>query len=121
VETFIVSNPSEDVTARISFSKSAFKKVLSHYDAKELRKGIDSLYKRVDKHFGHILDDSDTVYGANGAIIAKGLVQEVWRESRKEYDGIVELCQRTISTHYPEGVQMEFSSTDVNEAFAKRG
>jgi exocyst complex component 1 len=120
VETFKVSNPSEDVTARISFSKSAFKKVLSHYDTKELRKGIDLLHKRVDKHFGQIPDDSDSVYGTKGATIAKGLVQEVWRECRKEYDGIVELCQRTISTYYPEGVQMEFSLSDVNEAFAKR-
>ena len=94
--------------------------MLSHYDTKELRKGIDLLHKRVDKHFGQIPDDSDTAYGAKGAVIAKGLVQEVWGKCRKEYDGIVELCQRTISSHYPEGVQMEFSSTDVNETFAKR-
>lgn len=94
--------------------------MLSHYDTKEVRKGIDSLHKRIDKHFGQLPDDSDSVYGTKGAAIAKGLVQEVWRECRKEYDGIVELCQRTISIHYPEGVQMDFSSSDVNEAFAKR-
>lgn len=94
--------------------------MLSHYDTKELRKGIDLLHKRIDKHFGQIPDDSDSVYGTKGATIAKGLVQEVWRECRKEYDGIVELCQRTISTYYPEVVQMEFSLSDVNEAFAKR-
>jgi exocyst complex component 1 len=120
VETFVVSNPSENVTAQISFSKSAFKKVLSHYDTKELRKGIDLLHKRVEKHFGQISDDSDTVYGSKGPAIASSLVQEVWRECQKEYDGIVELCQRIITMYYPGGVQMEFTPTDAKDAFSKR-
>lgn len=120
VETFVQSNPSEDVTARISFSKSAFKKVLSHYDTKELRKGIDLLHKRVDKHFGQASDDSDSVYNQKQSMIAKDLVREVWKECQKEYVGIVELCQRIISIYYPEGVQMDFSLGDVNDAFSKR-
>jgi exocyst complex component 1 len=94
--------------------------VLNHYDTKEIRKGIDLLHKRVDKHFGQLPDDSDTVYGPNGPAIAKALIQEVWSGCRKEYDAIVELCQRTISIYYAEGVQMEFTSSDVSEAFAKR-
>ena len=78
------------------------------------------MHKRVDKHFGQLPDDSDTVYGSNGPAIAKALIQEVWSGCRKEYDAIVELCQRTISIYYAEGVQMEFTSNDVSEAFAKR-
>jgi exocyst complex component 1 len=120
VETFVVSNPSEDVTARISFSKSAFKKVLSHYDTKEIRKGIDLLHKRVDKHFGQVSDDGDLPYSAKGPTIAKTLVQDVWRECQKEYDATVELCERTIVVYYPEGVQMEFTLNDVHDAFSKR-
>jgi exocyst complex component 1 len=115
----VQSNPSEDVTARISFSKSAFKKVLSHYDTKEVRKGIDLLYKRVDKHFGQVLDDTDALYGSKGPSIAKSLVQEVWKECQKEYQGTVELCKRIISSYYPEGVQIEFSVAEVNDVFAK--
>jgi hypothetical protein len=121
VETFVQSNPADDVTARISFSTSAFRKVLSHYDTKEIRKGIDLLHKRVDKHFGQVSDDGDAVYSARGPVIAKALVQEVWSKSQNEYIEIVELCKRISSAYYPEGVQMEFSVTDVNEAFAKRG
>ncbi|KAI0996142.1 hypothetical protein K3495_g12039, partial [Podosphaera aphanis] len=35
-----------------SHSKLTFKKVLAGYDSKEIRRGIDSLKKRIDKHFG---------------------------------------------------------------------
>jgi exocyst complex component 1 len=121
VETFVVSNPSEDVTARISFSKPAFKKVLAHYDAKEIRKGIDLLHKRVEKHFGQIPDETDAIYGARGAAIGRALVQEVWKECQKEYDSIAELCGRVISIYYPEGVAMEFTVNDIRDAFLKRG
>jgi hypothetical protein len=120
VETFVQSNPSEDVTARISFSKSAFKKVLTHYDTKEIRKGVDLLHKRVDKHFGQVSDDGDAIYNLQGPAIARELVQEVWAECQREYMTIMELCRRISSTCYSDGVQMEFSATDVNEAFAKR-
>ena len=94
--------------------------MLSHYDTKELRKGIDVLYKRIDKHFGQVSDETDAVYGSKGPEIAKSLVQEVWRVCQKEYNTIIELCKRIISTYYPEGVQMDFTLSDVNEAFAKR-
>jgi exocyst complex component 1 len=120
VETFVQSNPSEDVTSRVSFSKSAFKKVLSHYDTKELRKGIDLLHKRVEKHFGQVPDESDVLYSPKAPVIAKALVQEVWKEGQKEYSGVVELCKRVISNYYPEEVHMDFALTDVNEAFSKR-
>jgi exocyst complex component 1 len=120
VETFVQSNPSEDVTARISFSKSAFKKVLSHYDPRELRKGIDLLHRRVDKHFGQNQDDGDGLYSPRGPAIAKELVQEVWKECQKEYVDITDMCKRIVTTYYPEGVQIEFTLNDVNEAFARR-
>jgi exocyst complex component 1 len=117
----VQSNPSEDVTSRISFSKAAFKKVLSHFDTKELRKGIDLLHKRIDKHFGQASDDNDAIYGSRGPTIAKALVQEVWKDCQREYVGIVELCKRITAAYYPDGVQMDFTLSDVNEAFAKRG
>jgi hypothetical protein len=118
VETFVQSNPSEDVTARISFSRTAFKKVFSHYNTKETRKGIDLLHKRVDKHFGQASDDGDAVYSPRGPVVAKMLVYEVWRQCQNEYISVVGLCKRIMSSYYPD-VQMEFSVTDVNEAFAK--
>lgn len=94
--------------------------MLSHYDTKELRKGIDLLYKRVEKHFGQAPDENDVLYNPKSPAIAKALVQEVWKECQKEYGTVVELCKRVISNYYPEGVNMEFTLTDVNDAFSKR-
>lgn len=94
---------------------------MSHYDTKELRKGIDLLHKRVDKHFGQALDEGDTIYNAKAPVITRELVREVWQECQKEYVDIVELCKRIISSYYPDGVQMDFTLADVNEAFSKRG
>lgn len=78
------------------------------------------MHRRVDKHFGQNQDDSDGVYSPRGPVIAKELVQEVWRECQKEYVDITDLCKRIISTYYPEGVQIEFTVNDVNEAFGRR-
>ena len=120
METFVQSNPTEDVTTRISFSKSAFKKVLSHFDTKEIRKGIELLHKRVEKHFGQVPEDTDGVYNARLPAIAKALTLEVWNACQKEYVGNVELCKRILVTYYGDGIQMEFSLNDVNDAFNRR-
>lgn len=92
-----------------------------HYDPKEIRKGIELLHKRVDKHLGQVSDDADAPYSNRGPAIAKALVQDVWKECQKEYRSIVDLCKRIISSYYPEGVSMDFTVNDINEAFAKRG
>ncbi|KAK4190915.1 putative exocyst complex component 1 [Podospora australis] len=41
------------IAAQPSNSKQTFNKVLGGYDAKEVRKGIEALRKRVEKHFGN--------------------------------------------------------------------
>ena len=40
------------IAAQPSNSKATFNKVLSAYDGREVRKGIEALRKRVEKHFG---------------------------------------------------------------------
>jgi hypothetical protein len=45
------------IAAQPSNSKTVFNKVLGQYDAKEVRKGIEALRKRVEKHFG---DDDES-------------------------------------------------------------
>lgn len=47
----------EGVIARTSHSKSAFKKLTQHYDVKETKRGIETLKKRVEKHFAEADDE----------------------------------------------------------------
>lgn len=75
----------------------------------------------MDKHFGQHQDDTDSSHSPRGPAIAKELVQEVWKECQKEYVDITELCKRIVGAYYPEGVQIEFTLNDVNDAFSRRG
>jgi hypothetical protein len=40
------------IASKPTLSPATFKKVIAAHDGKELRRGIDSLRKRVEKHFG---------------------------------------------------------------------
>jgi len=70
-------NPSS-LASRASSSKSVFKKLLSTNDSKELRRGIDLLRKRVEKHFGEADDPG----------ISRGLVGKVWKACEERYIAI---------------------------------
>jgi exocyst complex component 1 len=52
------SNPSS-LASKPAFAPSAFKKLCSQNDARELRRGIDALRKRVEKHFGDPLGQEE--------------------------------------------------------------
>ena len=56
------------VAAQPSNSKTVFNKVLGAYDAREVRKGIEALRKRVEKHFGE-----DSGAGAASGLLGEGL------------------------------------------------
>lgn len=74
--------PAASVAAQPSNSKSVFNKVLSGYDGREVRKGIETLRKRVEKHFGEdtssssssmmAFPDSLAVVGAGGGAAGSG-------------------------------------------------
>ena len=68
------------IAAQPSNSKTTFNKVLGGYDGKEVRKGIETLRKRVEKHFG--VDSGAT---DQDAAQAKGLVGKVLKECERFY------------------------------------
>ena len=63
------------LASKSSHSRSTAKKLLSAHDQREIRKGIDTLKKRIEKHFG---DGDDPV-------LAKGLVGKVFGECLARY------------------------------------
>lgn len=40
----------EEVSYQLAFSKQELRKVIKEYPGKEVKKGLDNLYKKVDKH-----------------------------------------------------------------------
>ena len=98
------------IAAQPSNSKTTFNKVLGGYDGKEVRKGIETLRKRVEKHFGV---DS----GAEDAAQAKGLVGKVLKECERFY-GDVEIRIGKITTDvYGGDVLFEWPRGEVKSAF----
>ncbi|KAL8783463.1 MAG: hypothetical protein Q9213_004600 [Squamulea squamosa] len=97
------------IATRASHSRSVFKKVLSVYDSKEMRKGIDTLKKRVEKHFGEADDVS----------LSRGLVNTVLRACENKYLGIGERTRGLVKDVYEGSVEVEWRDEDVVAAFRK--
>lgn len=118
------------VAAQPSNSKQAFNRVLGSYDGREVRKGIETLRRRVEKHFGDADDDAGASGGASGGgsrlsqqgqAQAGGLVQRVLRECEKFY-GEVELRIAKINAEvYGGDVLFEWPRAEVKAAFAGSG
>ncbi len=105
------------VGAQPSNSKTMFNKVLAVYDAKEVRKGVETLRKRVEKHFGD--NDGDSTPASQAA--GKNLVIKVLRECEKFY-GDVELRIGRITTDvYGGDVLFEWPRLEVKSAFSNVG
>ncbi|KAL7621958.1 hypothetical protein AAE478_007459 [Parahypoxylon ruwenzoriense] len=112
IETQLASGKSPTVVAaQPSNAKGTFNKVLGGYDGREVRKGVEVLRKRVEKHFGDADDPS----------LSRSLVNRVLRECEKFY-GEVEVRVSTVTTTvYGGDVLFEWPRADVKSAFSNTG
>ncbi|KAI9686618.1 MAG: hypothetical protein M1822_003629 [Bathelium mastoideum] len=97
----------QELAQRPSHSRSVFKKLMSNYDAKEIRRGVDALRKRVEKHFGEADDPN----------ISRKLVGLVLEGCQARYE---DTCQRlaTIGRDVYDGsVEMDWGADDVRSVF----
>ena len=106
-------NPSS-ITSRPIYSRKAARSVLSQYDGKELRRGIDQLRARIEKHFGHGDDEAK----------CRELVSLVCKECEKAYERTIVRIEDMIRELYPnmEGektVELDFSRADVQTGFRR--
>lgn len=90
-----------------SNSKGIFNKVLSNYDSREVRKGIEALRKRVEKHFGD----------ADDPALSRALVSKVTSECEKFYGEVENRIGRVTTDVYGGDVPFEWPRSDVKMAF----
>lgn len=95
------------IAAQPSNSKTVFNKVLSNYDSKEVRKGIEALRKRVEKHFGD----------ADEPGLSRGLVIKVLEECEKFYEKVEGRVGAVTTNVYGGDVLFEWPRADVKAAF----
>ncbi|CAN8097927.1 unnamed protein product [Discula destructiva] len=84
-----------------SNSKATFDKVMLHYDAREVRKGIEALRKRIEKHF----DENAT------------LANMVTRACGQYYDQVEIRIARIVTDLYGGEVLVEWPRLEVKNAF----
>ncbi|KAK2597934.1 hypothetical protein N8I77_012686 [Diaporthe amygdali] len=89
------------IAAQPSNSKATFDKVLLHYDAKEVRKGIEALRKRVEKHF----DENNS------------LALKVTKSCETYYTEVEQRITRVVSELYGGEVLVEWPRLEVKNAF----
>ncbi|KAF4336416.1 hypothetical protein FBEOM_9707 [Fusarium beomiforme] len=95
------------IAAQPSNSKTVFNKVLSNYDSKEVRKGIEALRKRVEKHFGD----------ADEPGLSRGLVVKVLAECEQFYENVERRVGAVTTNVYGGDVLFEWPRADVKAAF----
>lgn len=109
LETLQASGNSSDIATRASHSRMVAKKVLSSYDAKEVKRGVELLKKRVEKHFGDADDPG----------LSRSLVLKVLRECEQRYEAAYDRTRHIIDTVYEGQLELEWRKEDVVAMFRK--
>ncbi|KAG8862976.1 hypothetical protein FRB96_000396 [Tulasnella sp. 330] len=117
VDRMLQTSAASDVAASGSFNKSALKRVVKEFNSKDIKKNVEALFKRVEKHF----DDDGEVVNSSTLKVENGTVMEdVWRaceahlaRDTKRYLDIIGHCYGDT------GVMLEYTVADVENAFRK--
>ncbi|ETN43293.1 uncharacterized protein HMPREF1541_02452 [Cyphellophora europaea CBS 101466] len=99
------------ISNKPSHSRSSAKKILSSYDAKEVRKGVDTLKKRIEKHFGDVDDPTN---------LSKGLIARVFEECNVRYAHAHDRMATIVSQVYDNSLEIEWRKEEVATLLAKR-
>lgn len=108
--------PPTSIATRASFSRKTARHLLADFNSKEVRKGIDTLRRRIEKHFGEIEGES--------AAASRNLVGFVCKEAENYYERTLERAQGLVASVYPnaegeKSVEVEFGREDVRGGFRR--
>ncbi|XP_032884886.1 exocyst complex component 1 isoform X6 [Amblyraja radiata] len=93
----------EEVSYQLAFNKQELRKVIKEYPGKEVKKGLDNLYRKVDKHLCE----------------EENLLQVMWHSMQDEFIRQYKHFEGLIARCYPgSGITMEFTIQDILEYFS---
>ncbi|OJD26426.1 hypothetical protein ACJ73_02199 [Blastomyces percursus] len=97
------------IALRTSHSRVVAKKLLTSCDTKELRRGIDALKKRIEKHFGDADDPG----------VSRSLVVKVLKECETQYSDIFDRMRHIIDLVYEGQVELEWRKEEAVAMFKR--
>lgn len=110
-EALMKTNDSlSSIASKPSHSRSTCKKIIKSYDSSEVRKGVDTLKRRIEKHFGDV-DDPNTM--------SKSLITRVLDECCVRYLHAHDRMKVIIEKLYEKNVEIDWTKEEVS-AFFKR-
>ncbi|KAK5650695.1 hypothetical protein RI129_001724 [Pyrocoelia pectoralis] len=93
-----------EVSYQLAFSKQELRKVINQYPASTVKKGIEALYKKVEKHLSE----------------EGNLLQVVWRAMQEEFIRQYKMLEELIQQCYPGSlITLEFTITDILNFFSE--
>ncbi|KAE9408272.1 hypothetical protein BT96DRAFT_914199 [Gymnopus androsaceus JB14] len=110
VERLLKTTAPSEVSTNSNYNRSSLKKVVKEFNAKDIRKIVDTLFKRVEKHFTEASD-----------LQTPGTEQAgVWKACEEELLRITELFMKRMSQCYADtAVSLEYGPADVEAAFRR--
>jgi len=118
LERLLKTTAPSEVQKNTNYNKSSLKKVLKEFDGKDVRKHIDVLFRRVEKHFTEA--EEKTTKEESSGITPGTVMVGVWKACEEELQRMTESFVTRISQCYIDsGLSLEYSSTDVEAAFKR--
>jgi exocyst complex component 1 len=118
VERLLKTTAPSEVSSNSSYSKSALKKAVKEFNAKDVRKHVDVLFKRVEKHFTDASEKSTTE--ESGGIAPGTVMVGAWKACEEELQRCTESFSKRIAQCYIDsGVALEYTATDIETAFRR--
>lgn len=106
-----------DVSSSATHNKQMLKKLTKDTTAKDVKRNIDAIFKRVEKHFSE--GDEANQGGSMGGVAMPGTVlYVVWKACEDELVSLTERLLKFIATCHKES-SAECSVADVEAAFKK--
>jgi hypothetical protein len=109
------------IAAQPSNAKQTFNKVMGQYEAKEVRKGIEALRKRVEKHFGDADEPGSGGKGGTNTAHSQSLVNKVLRECDRFYADVDARINDITTNVYDGETLWEWPRAEAKNAFAAMG
>jgi len=92
-----------EISFQHQFSKQELRKVLAHYPGKEVKAGLERLYKKVEKHLCE----------------EENLLQVVWRAMQEEFIRQYKYIEDLLQRCYPGAqISLDFAISDILEYFS---
>ncbi|XP_066588427.1 exocyst complex component 1 [Prorops nasuta] len=93
-----------EISYQMAFSKQELRRVVKEYPAREVKKGLENLYRKVEKHLCE----------------EENLLQVVWREMQGEFIAQYRYIEELIRRCYPDSnISLEFTIQDILEFFSE--